>query len=36
MTYAHPVWAAQVAAATDLPDQRLNSRLADINHRQFH
>ena len=30
MTFSHAVWAAQVAGATDLPDQRLNSRLAAI------
>jgi Transposase DNA-binding/Transposase Tn5 dimerisation domain len=30
MTFSHTVWAAQVAALTDLPDQRLNTRLADI------
>jgi hypothetical protein len=30
MTFSHTVWAAQVATATDLPDQRLNSRLAAI------
>jgi Transposase DNA-binding/Transposase Tn5 dimerisation domain len=30
MTFSHTVWAAQVAASTDLPDKRLNSRLAAI------
>jgi len=30
MTFSHTLWAGQVAASTDLPDQRLNSRLAEI------
>jgi hypothetical protein len=30
MTFSHTLWAGQVAASTDLPDQRLSSRLAEI------
>ncbi len=30
MTFSHTVWAEQVAAAADLPDQRLQSRLTAI------
>lgn len=30
MTCSHALWAGQVAASTDLPDQRLNSRLAIV------
>jgi Transposase DNA-binding/Transposase Tn5 dimerisation domain len=30
MTFSHALWAGQVAASTDLPDQRLNSRLAAV------
>src|SRR5665213_1817760 len=30
MTFSHTVWATQVATVTDLPDERLNSRLVTI------
>jgi hypothetical protein len=30
MTFSHTVWAAQVAAVTDLPDRRLKSRLGAL------
>ena len=30
MTFSHTVWATQVAAAADLPDERLDKRLTAI------
>jgi hypothetical protein len=30
MTLSHTIWAGQIAAFTDLPDERLDKRLAAI------